>query len=582
MTALLAGAAIMFINPLATTHASLAAATPVATDTGINGGWDPWGTAFDQSGNVWVAAPQCDPSPTCSSTTPPGKIDVYNPAAGSWKTSIQLPAGFGQALFLAFDKQGRAWFPMPMTNSLGMYNPTTKVFSQWTVPTAGSGPWDVAIDSNGTVWFTEHYTNKIGSFNPTTHTFHEISTPATNSQPYGIVVDGSNNVWFTENNDAIALIAEYTHTGILKEYKVRSGSTTGLTPHLITVDPSGNVWWSEGWVGEIGKLVVSLAQPNTTNGVTEFSYQRICVNCGTHTSGITADSRGLIWFDDSLQSAYGYFSSSGVGTPSMFFTPTSNSHPHDGIHAGPNNVVWLTEEFAAKLAKITLSGTSTTPTSTSTTPTSTSNYTYNDTYIDSTPTTTPTTTPTPGQILAQDTFQRANQALWGTASDGHRWGGDANVSSTFSITNHTGTATNANSLSAVLGPVATNASVLMSGSISSFNTNNFGAVMRWTDGNNWYKAYIDGSNLVIQKKVGGVATILATVPFTATSGKSYNIRFNVTGTTLEVRAWATGATEPGTWTTTANDSSLTSGQAGIRVLSQGATLTITSFSVTSL
>ena len=31
-----------------------------------------------------------------------------------------------------------------------------------------------------------------------------------------------------------------------------------------------------------------------------------------------------------------------------------------------------------------------------------------------------------GQLLAQDTFQRANQTFWGTASDGQRWGGDAN------------------------------------------------------------------------------------------------------------------------------------------------------------
>src|SRR6266487_3722701 len=43
-----------------------------------------------------------------------------------------------------------------------------------------------------------------------------------------------------------------------------------------------------------------------------------------------------------------------------------------------------------------------------------------------TSTPTPTPTPAPGATLGTDTFQRANQSLWGTASDGQTWGGDAN------------------------------------------------------------------------------------------------------------------------------------------------------------
>src|SRR5581483_3335689 len=40
-----------------------------------------------------------------------------------------------------------------------------------------------------------------------------------------------------------------------------------------------------------------------------------------------------------------------------------------------------------------------------------------------------------GSVLARDTFQRANQASWGTASDGHAWQSDANTSPAFSIVN---------------------------------------------------------------------------------------------------------------------------------------------------
>jgi hypothetical protein len=104
-------------------------------------------------------------------------------------------------------------------------------------------------------------------------------------------------------------------------------------------------------------------------------------------------------------------------------------------------------------------------------------------------------------ILAQDTFHRGNQTYWGSASAGHIWGGDANSSKVFSMAGNTGQLVNSyNTHSAVLGPTATNAQVLSSGSISSSNNTNIGSVLRWTDSNNWYKAYIDGANLVIQKR----------------------------------------------------------------------------------
>ncbi len=206
-----------------------------------------------------------------------------------------------------------------------------------------------------------------------------------------------------------------------------------------------------------------------------------------------------------------------------------------------------------------------------------------------TPTVTPSQSPTalpspsPGITLAQDTFQRPNQSLWGTASDGQTWGGDANTQSVFSIANNTGQVANAtNTYSAVLGPSATNAEVLFSGSMSSFTNNNLGAVLRWTDDNNWYKAYIDGASLIVQKKVSGATTNIGSVPFTATAGTSYTLRFRVVGTTLYAKVWQTGTTEPTNWMVTVTDTTFSSGFCGLRMLAQnGAIATYTSFLATA-
>lgn len=563
--ALLGSAALAFLLPGRATHPAFAQSGVTFTEYNLQSGQDPWGTTFDTQGNVWVAVPGCDPSPTCSTSTPPGEIEEFNPSTSSWIATYQLPSGYGQPLFLAFDSQGNLWFPSPMANAICELVLSSKTFNKWAVPTASSGPWDIAIDHSGNIWFTEHFSNKIARFNPSTHAFKTISTSASNSNPYGITVDKSNNIWFTENNSSVAKIGEYTSGGVLKEYKIRNGSTTNLTPHLITVDPNGNIWWSEGWVAMIAELVVAKAKPGTNNGVTEYGYPISCSSCGTHTSGIKVDSNGLVWFDDSLQNIIGSFPDSGTGSFSTYASPTAG-HTHDGLNVDSNNIIWFTEEFANKLGEAVQSSSSSTPTPTPT----------------QTQISTPTPTPSPGTTIAQDTFQRANQSGWGTASDGNTWGGDAQTS-VFSISSNTGQVANGNtSYSAVLGSPVGDAEVLLSGSISAFNGTNFGGVLRWSDGNDWYKAYIDGSNLVLQKRVNGTATTLATTPFTAQANTSYTIRFSVVGTTLSAKVWQTGTTEPSNWMVTATDSTFSSGYCGLRMLdSNGAIVTYTSFQATA-
>ncbi len=182
-------------------------------------------------------------------------------------------------------------------------------------------------------------------------------------------------------------------------------------------------------------------------------------------------------------------------------------------------------------------------------------------------------------ILAQDTFHGSNQTYWGTASDGHTWGGDANSLSVFSLSGNTGRVSGGStSYNAVLGPVATNAEVLFTGSLNTFSNANIGAVLRWNDTNNWYKTYIDGSNLVVQKKILGNTTILATAPFAAIAGANYSLRFRIVGTTLYAKVWATSGTEPGNWIVTVISTSLQSGYCGLRMLlTDSAVATFTSF-----
>ena len=198
----------------------------------------------------------------------------------------------------------------------------------------------------------------------------------------------------------------------------------------------------------------------------------------------------------------------------------------------------------------------------------------------STPPATTQPSPTPPGTLAQDTFLRADQKLWGTASDGHVWSGDANQSNAFAIFGATGQIAGSGAFNALLGPSGVNIQVVASGSTNSFASghSNFGVVLRWSNDENWYKAYIDGSSLIVIKRVKGEISRLGAVSFAAQGGTSYTLRFGVVGSALFAKVWRTNTAEPADWMLSLTDASLPSGQGGIRVLLQsGIVIRITAF-----
>ncbi len=200
-----------------------------------------------------------------------------------------------------------------------------------------------------------------------------------------------------------------------------------------------------------------------------------------------------------------------------------------------------------------------------------------------TATTSSSTATAAGTTLSQDTFQGSNQTYWGTSSSGQYWGGDANDSTAFSIASNSGQVTNGSaSYNAILGALAVNAEVSFTGSLDNYTSNTIGAVLHWTDGNNWYRAYLDGASLIVQKMVLGMPTVLAAAPFIARAGTAYNVRFRIVGSTLSAVAWARSGTQPSTWMITTNDSTFLIGYCGLRIqdLSNN-TATFTAFQSTT-
>lgn len=301
----------------------------------------PWGIALDTvHGFMWVAEPGCEPKPKCPSKSP-GILGQYALSDGNFIQNFNEPSGYSSPLFLTLDKDGNVWFTQPTTDAIGEFNPQTGSWNQWFMK-KGSSPYDLVFDLQGNLWFTEFSSNDIGFFNPNTHKVVENAIPTPDSNPYGITITPQGTIWFSENGVDVDQIGGFT-PNLSGTVKITEHGVGTFRPHLITSDHAGNIWYSGGFNGAIGEF-----SPRSGTNTTFVAFVGVCLtppNCtGTHISGIYVDSRGNVWFTDSLSLRVGYIIPS-TGQMVARTIQAANAHPNDGLIVDNSGRVWFTEEF---------------------------------------------------------------------------------------------------------------------------------------------------------------------------------------------------------------------------------------------
>ena len=198
--------------------------------------------------------------------------------------------------------------------------------------------------------------------------------------------------------------------------------------------------------------------------------------------------------------------------------------------------------------------------------------------------------PPPAVLNVQDNFQRNDQAgSWGKVGN-QKWKIATGDKGAFSVANGAGFISTlaiqpppqaANFYTATIGPATSNTIDASSTFTMQFNgQNNMGITLRWEDGNNYYKAYVDGTQLVLMKKSNGQQAALASFSFAAQNDVAYTLRFRSSGSALLAKVWQADQQEPVNWMIQAQDTDLTTGKAGIRaLLLPGDTIQISSFQV---
>jgi len=250
-------------------------------------------------------------------------------------SEFTIPTAVSGPAEITAGPDGALWFTEANGNNIGRIT-TTGTFTEFTVPTAGSVPAGITAGSDGALWFTENRGNKIGRIT-TTGTFTEFTIPTGSSFSMSITAGPDDNLWFAENGGN--KIGRITTAGAFTEFTV---PTANSLPLRITAGPDGNLWFIEVNGNKIGRIT-------TAGKFTEFTVP----TANSEPNGITAGPDGALWFTEASGNKIGRITTAGTFTE--FTIPTASSNPIE-ITAGPDGALWFTEASSNKIGRITTSG----------------------------------------------------------------------------------------------------------------------------------------------------------------------------------------------------------------------------------
>jgi streptogramin lyase len=222
-------------------------------------------------------------------------------------------------------------------------SPTTSPITEFALPTAGNGPFDLATGPDGNLWFTDTIGNKIGRMTPS-GTVIEFTLPVADSRPWGIAAGPDGNLWFGENGDSARGMGRITPGGVITQFNVGAMNhgpcppgcpictppVNASKPAWVTLGPDGAMWFSDANVHAVGRM--------TTDGTyIEFSVPQQPLGV---IFGLTAGPDGNIWFADYTDNQIGRLTPSGVLT--RFPVPAPGYGPQQ-IAAGPDGALWFTQ-----------------------------------------------------------------------------------------------------------------------------------------------------------------------------------------------------------------------------------------------
>ncbi len=262
-------------------------------------------------------------------------LPIASPASAAPPPGVitEVPIGSGDSQGIAVDGEGNAWTVKLGTGKIVRVTPGG-VVTEFSPPTANSGPRDITIGPDGNLWFTQGTPNQIGRITPS-GAITEFPLSTTGSASF-ITAGADGNLWYTAaNNNSINRLS--TSGQVTGSFAI---PTFSASPAGIIAGPDGNVWFTEFFGNKVGRV--------TPSGVVEDFP--IAASSGPR--GIAAGPDGNVWFAATSGNRVGRITPDGSSL-AEFSVPGSG--PND-ITAGPDGNLWFTESTGNKIGRITPNG----------------------------------------------------------------------------------------------------------------------------------------------------------------------------------------------------------------------------------
>ena len=230
----------------------------------VPGVGDMWGITVNRAGYVWFT------EYTGKGSVNPGgevvggghgRLLRFNPLTGNF-TIIDIPTVGSFPMRLVTDSRDRLWFTELLGNKIGLFDSSTNLLTEFSVPTNSSGPADLSFsDVAGILYFTETYAKQIGEFDPTDDKITEYPLGAPNgaqmvSSPVGIALDQHGNIWTADHGGNWIVEFNPSSGGIIK-YPTHFPPPDMYPlsiPNGILIDGKGRVWFSEHGGNSVGYI----------------------------------------------------------------------------------------------------------------------------------------------------------------------------------------------------------------------------------------------------------------------------------------------------------------------------------------
>ena len=136
------------------------------------------------------------------------------------------------------------WIVLLGTNKLASVHPQTMKLTEYEIPARRARPRRLEITSDGRIWYADYRRGYLGRYDPNTKGFSEWALPSGDrSYPYGMAMDKNGRIWVVETGVSPNLFVGFD-TRIESVFSVTPiPSGAGSVRHMNYHAATGTIWF---------------------------------------------------------------------------------------------------------------------------------------------------------------------------------------------------------------------------------------------------------------------------------------------------------------------------------------------------